>query len=191
MMQIGASRCFRCALPREPFDDEACRSCERWPDAIHRVHAHWRYEGAMVDAMHRVKRSRSLWVLKSLVDVASSELADASHGCEFVTTIPTSRERLVQRGFDVPSLIARWSGLEAERALEYRARAESQKFLGRDERWMNMRGRFESRPVRGRWLLIDDILTTGATANAAARALREAGAERVEVFVLGRTPRYT
>jgi len=52
-----------------------------------------------------------------------------------------------------------------------------------------VRGAFHADPVRGRVVLVDDVYTTGATANAAASALRKGGAHNVEVVTLARTIR--
>src|SRR5262249_12127992 len=64
--------------------------------------------------------------------------------------------------------------------------------LGADARRANVRGAFRIRPraklTRDAVVLVDDVLTTGATADACARALRAAGARRVDVYTLGRTP---
>lgn len=190
LLPIGLQGCPVCAEPREPFDDEECSSCARWTGAVSRVHAEWRYDGAMVDAMHRVKRGGSLWVLRELVRAASPTLEPLARQVDHVVAMPAEPRSLKKRGFDVPALVTRWSGVRTRRVLELATDARSQKFLGREDRWTNMRGRFSvDEPVGGRWLLVDDVLTTGATAHAAAEALVEAGAESVDVFVLGRTPR--
>ena len=112
---------------------------------------------------------------------------------EVLVPIPLHGKRLRERGFDQARLLARAAsrqfGLPVA-ALLVRRRATGQQ-VGRDRagRMANVRGAFDARgAVKGRRIcLIDDVLTTGATAGAAAEALLWAGASRVEVRTLART----
>lgn len=113
---------------------------------------------------------------------------------DLVTAVPASPRRLDERGFDQAAVLA----AEAARALglAYRptlARSRlslSQKRLSRSARAANAEDAFRATGrVRGRALLVDDVLTTGATARACAAALLTAGAQEVRVAVVARTVR--
>jgi predicted amidophosphoribosyltransferase len=97
-----------------------------------------------------------------------------------------------ERGFNQAELLA--SGVARrlgkpflKSALNVRGPALQQARLGKKEREANVRGLFQARGVAGKkLLLVDDILTTGQTASECARALKQAGAIRVEVLVVAR-----
>jgi ComF family protein len=111
--------------------------------------------------------------------------------------VPLHLARLRARGFDQALLLARALGrrrcLEVAPRLLVRSRAtEVQAGLPAPERRRNLREAFALRPgatvPRRRIVLVDDVLTTGATADACARLLRATGAPRVDVYTLGRAP---
>jgi ComF family protein len=104
--------------------------------------------------------------------------------------IPLHRRRERDRGYNQATLLASRLGLSLDINLLRRARpTPSQTGLSRYQRRINVRGAFECRgPVRGNFLIVDDVLTTGATIGEAARALRRAGATRVEVLTVTRVP---
>lgn len=189
LIEIGSNACPRCADPRDAFDDSVCTSCRDWTEDVSRVLAMWRYEGALVDAVLRVKRRRQLWVLKRLADASRSRFEPGFSNYHGVTWIPASRRGLNERGYSVTALLARWwAGSRARSTMTLSGGAKQQKRLGRVARWENAPDFGVREAISGHWLIVDDVLTTGATTQAAAQALRKAGASSVEVAVLGRTP---
>lgn len=110
-----------------------------------------------------------------------------------VLSVPLSAQRLAQRGFNPVDLLARplaaQLGLPLLAALHRQRDTRPQMDLTLRERWANVQAAFVAQPaVSGRSLLVvDDIMTTGATLDAAARALREAGAAQVYALTLART----
>lgn len=122
-----------------------------------------------------------------LADTADSWMADA----EAITWVPASRAAVARRGFDHAALLARELAVMADLpAVETLAavRPRDQRGLDRDSRLRNAADAFASvgREHGGTILLIDDVITTGATLDAAAGRLKEAGAQTVRVLALAR-----
>ena len=108
-----------------------------------------------------------------------------------VVAVPGTRSAYRRRGYDPVQLLISRAGLGASRAFAPARPHKAQKQLGVDERDRNLRGSFRlQRLVAGRRiLLIDDVVTTGATLREAARMLRGGGAEVVGAAVVASTPR--
>jgi ComF family protein len=108
--------------------------------------------------------------------------------------IPLGPRRLRERGYNQAEALARAlgraSGLRVDAAVLRRAReTRSQTALAPTARAANVAGAFMASPTQGaRLVLVDDVCTTGATLVAAARALRAAGAARVEAVTFARAP---
>jgi predicted amidophosphoribosyltransferase len=156
------------------------------------------YDGAMRMAVLRLKRPGHEPLAAALVEMlwrrCGAELATA--GFDAVLNTPMHWWRRTRRGTSAPELLA--SGLAAHLRIEHLPRAfvckglrPSQGTLGRHERLANVRGAFAVR--RGyqlggaRVLVVDDVLTTGATAGELARLLKRAGAASVWMTVLARS----
>lgn len=166
------------------------------PPAFHRARAVARFEdGPARRLVHRLKysdrgelaRPMGAWMARAGADV----LADA----DAIVPAPLHRARLWSRKFNQAAALAREVARRSEKPYEpdllVRVKAtRSQVGLTREQRAQNVQGAFrcpEGACVKGRRVvLVDDVLTSGATANAATRALLRAGAERVDVIVFAR-----
>lgn len=156
------------------------------------------YEGVVKELLHRVKFGGR----RDLLSLFLPEIKELFHrrpglSCyEAIVPIPQDTRRRLEREFNQSDLLAREVGgilgKVRETSLLKKRATPPQRLLGREERRLNIERAFSiPRPDRatGRsFLLIDDIFTTGATLEEAARLLKESGAERVGAFVLARTP---
>ncbi len=118
-------------------------------------------------------------------------LAWAGAGADVLVPVPGSRAGAAQRGFTPAALLARRSGLVVTRGLRALDAGPQQKRLRLDERLAGQHPRFAARPALAgrRVVLIDDIVTSGATLRDAARALHAAGATVVGAAAVAATPR--
>jgi ComF family protein len=121
-----------------------------------------------------------------------------SLAADVVVPVPLHRERERERGYNQAALISRplskKLGLPHKAVLLMRTRARPDKrILSLEERWESVRGAFATRPGSQvdnlRVLLVDDVLTTGATLDACARALLDAGAKSVIGLTVARAVR--
>ena len=106
--------------------------------------------------------------------------------------VPTSAAAWRRRGYDPVRLVARRAGFRPRRVLVAARSGAAQKTLTREERAVNLDGAFIARgDLTGRrFVIVDDILTSGATMSEAARALRAAGGEVVAGATIAFTPRF-
>lgn len=166
------------------------------PPVFQRARAVARFEdGPARRLVHRLKYSdrgelaapMGAWMARAGADVLAE--ADA------ITPVPLHARRLWTRRFNQAAAlgreIARRAGKPFEPALLRRIKATpSQVGLSREQRVQNMQGAFRAAPAASaqgrRIVLVDDVLTSGATANAAARALLRAGAAQVDLIVFAR-----
>jgi ComF family protein len=193
-------RCKRCGAPRGTGlpEDRPCNECRDWPDALvaaasatvlaspsdELVHAlkYGGWPGLAADLGARMAR-----LLPSLAPRGEEAL---------VVPVPTTPGRLRVRGYNQARLlaeeVAHRSGMTLVDALERRDGGRSQVALHPDERRANVEGAFSVRPearslIRNASLiLVDDVLTTGATASAAARSLGEGGAAAIRLLTFAR-----
>ena len=166
------------------------------PPAYDRARAVAHFSGTMRIMVHQLKyadRHEGRVLLGRWLQAAGRDLLV---GVDLIVPVPLSRGRLLWRRFNQAALLgqqlARTTGLPfAPTALMRRRATRPQVGLTHDQRRRNVSGAFEVRRsgqalVRGRAvLLIDDVITTGATVEACAQALRRAGASRVDVLALG------
>jgi ComF family protein len=201
---LGASgpTCLRCAMPVGPYADLSggCSECRGRPLGFDRAIALGPYQGPIRHLCLSLKHERNAWMarwLAELVVEGRSEALRAEAGAEggaWVVPVPLHWRRRLARGYNQAEALA--IGMARRLSLKVRPllrRVRSTPTLalaGRTERSkiMNQAFRVRANPkLRGRTvLLVDDILTTGATSGAAARALKQAGASRVVVVVVGR-----
>ena len=193
--------CAICALPL-PGTGLTCGACLKRPPAFARVEVPWRYDFPVDSLITRFKH-QAQWPLGRLLGGLLSHhlqhaFAEGLPRPDCLLPVPLGRRRLRSRGFNQSEMLARWLATDlqlpvhSDWLLRPREGAHQQE-LDAAARKRNLRQAFalsERAAVSGRHLaLVDDVLTTGATAEALARLLLRAGARRIDVYCLARTPK--
>jgi ComF family protein len=184
-------------LAAEPDADLLCLACRVERRHFERARALFTYAGPAVSLVRCFKFEGEFFLGERLLRAALRRewLPHDLEGADLIVPVPLHRRRRQERGYDQALLLARplaaHLGCRLERRALVRSRYTSQQaLLPRSRRWDNVRGAFAvKRPARvdGRSvLLVDDVMTTGMTADACAATLRRAGAGRVQVFTLTR-----
>lgn len=200
-------RCPRCHHPRGTgrSDSVDCLECRDWPEALTIARYAWVLTSPASELVHALKyegwRELAPLMGAAMARVAREAVpADREHG--IVVPMPTTAERLRGRGYNQATLLARSVARGLERpiveALARTGAVASQTSLTPAERRENVRGAFRSVATAARRLdgahviLVDDVLTTGATAAEAATTLAGEGARSVSLVTFARAlPRVT
>jgi ComF family protein len=194
-------QCVTCALPLAAAG-LTCGECLLEPPAFEQVVVPWLY-GFPVDSLITRFKHNATWPFGHLLaDVLGEYLQhrfdEGLPRPDALLPVPLARKRLRQRGFNQAAMLARWLSQSLdlpceEQVLRRVKETDAQQDLDAKARKRNLRNAFNLMPdaqVKGRHLaLVDDVLTTGATAQALARLLMDAGAARVDVYCLARTPK--
>jgi ComF family protein len=205
----GLGGCARCGDALEGNEPTAlCRACRLAPPPFERAVAHGVYRGRLKDAIHALKYDGlhpAARRLGAMLAGAMAQIAGEAPGEMLVTPVPLHRRKHAQRGFNQARALAgealrtlrrshpEWRLTFAPGLLVRVRTTESQAGLTPRQRRLNVRAAFavtDPAEVKGKNILvIDDIMTTGATARAAARAFMRVGANAVWVATLARARR--
>lgn len=186
-----------CGFPLPAGLAAPCGRCRRGLALIARGFSLGPYEGALRVLVHQLKFRGRRRVAERLADLLWEEPAasDILKAPAALVPVPLHPRRLAERGFNQSELLAaalgRRAGLSVHpRALVRRKETPPQTGMSAASRRRNVAGAFAVRQrvcIQGRTVvLVDDVMTTGATARACASALRQAGAEAVHLLTIAR-----
>jgi ComF family protein len=193
---LGDGGCGTCGLPLEGTEAGTCAACLAQPPQVDRTRAAVAYDSATRGLVLALKYGRKVALARTMARFMAP-LIEAGDD-RLLVPVPLHRRRLWQRGFNQSLILARElsrrTGLEIAPALIGRIRATPPlKGMSVQQRHRTVAAAFRVREpdsVAGRTVvLVDDVLTTGATSEACARALRKAGAARVELISWARVVR--
>lgn len=194
----NTSACLRCAIPM-PDAGYVCGQCLQEPPVFQRAFCAFRYEDPVANLLNRYKHSGKLlcghWLAHSLADaIALHYQAEKILLPDCVMPVPLHWKRLRSRGFDqgleIGKVLARQLGLPLSQSLRRQRYTSSQQGLGREQRQHNLADAFVlKQPLAWRSIaLVDDVLTTGSTANEITALLQREGVGEVHVWAIARTP---
>ena len=192
-----AQCCPRCGLALRKLDlDGLCQRCFARPPRFHRTVAPLMYGYPVDRLLLGLKFGRRIHLARALAHaIAANVRAQVAEGLldmpDTLAPVPLHPRRLAKRGFNQAEEIARFAGRElglpVSSGICRRVRhTRMQSRLSDDERLSNVAGAFECSGSPLRPAIVDDVVTTGATADAVAAALIAAGAEHVQVWAVAR-----
>ncbi len=196
-----AKRCVRCSAVLShanelPSDD--CPACHHLKLPFEEITSVGNYDGLLRDAVLSAKSSRGTAAAWDLGQLLTSELEHHAGSAPWIVPVPMHWTRRIRRGTDTASILAmsfaRKTGWPYRRLVACHRRLAKQSELPITTRKKNVRNAFviqESAPLDRPIVLVDDIMTTGATLTELSRILRKQGAADIRAVVVARsTPQY-
>ena len=190
--------CSQCHLELHILDKSDSQSGRAPESALDGLHSRWSYKPPFEAVIHGLKFGKLEFLGQDLADGLHQLVLDEAPETEIVVPIPLYWHRRMTRGYNqaraIAAPLARRLGIPMIHALRRRRPTRPQARLKRGEREINLRLAFapvrhRSAKIAGRrLLLVDDVVTTGATLEAAASCLRNHGAHSVWAVTAGRTP---
>ena len=206
---IRAPYCARCAMPfsyrvgEAGANDEAliCGGCIDHPPHYARGRSALLYDDASRRLILRFKHGDQHQAVRAFTPWMMAAGRDVVDACDLIVPVPLHRWRLLKRRYNQSAMLAVAIGRTSAKdvCLDAILRTRStppQGHMARDDRAQNVKGAFTINPqrteaVRGKnILLIDDVMTTGATLNACTDTLMDAGAKNVDVLTIARVARH-
>lgn len=192
---VADGLCLPCnnSLIRLQADFSSSHLEKIWFDRASSVFAH---DGPIVEAVHTYKYKAGFHLLKFFEDEMMLKITSCEY--DVVVPIPLHKSRLFKRGYNPSAILAnglskRISAVCNFNVLKRNVKGIQQVGLAREQRLKNAKGMYSidekiKSAIDGKKiLLIDDVMTTGATANEAARLLKSAGAQSVDILTIART----
>lgn len=194
---LGPGGCGTCGLPLQATDLDQCAACLARPPRIARTRAAVAYTDLSRRLAIRLKYGRKVAIARTMAEYMAP-LVRSAEADQLLVPVPLHRTRLWRRGFNQSTLVAR----ELSRRLNVATdsfvlrrvkRTPPLKGMSPLQRRKAVAGAFrvsdKSRIAGKTVILVDDVLTTGSTAEACARTLKRAGAARVELISWARVVR--
>lgn len=187
--------CQRCALPIP--QGEICGQCLSKPPTQQRTISLFSYTQPLDKLISDMKYHHNLAILQTLSVQLAEHIKQYQPEIDLLIPIPLHLSRLRQRGFnqatEIAKILSKRLNIPMDSATLIRTKkTQAQTQLPYKQRKKNMQGAFDTQinPFPKRIALIDDVLTTGHTAEIAAKACLKNGAEIVEIWTIARTIRH-
>jgi ComF family protein len=177
----------------------SCLECRKMHPCFSSARSACLYEDSLKELIHKFKYTNRRTLSGIFTEIMLDFISDNSciiEGVDAITFVPLHKKRALNRGFNQSEILAFSIGKKLNipviECLEKSLVTKNQNELSREDRLVNVKGTFRIKPgaedtVKGRnILIIDDVMTTGATLNEASRVLMGAGAANVRCLTLAR-----
>lgn len=184
--------CERCAEPLADAAFPLCGRCIHQPPDFDRAFMPFIFEEPLRSLIHRFKYEQGLFLGALLAHLMQQSWAEMQTKPQCLIPVPMHKKKLQNRGFNqaalLASLLSKKTGIPcALTACKKVLNTLPQATMNREERQANLRKAFVSQPLAyDHVAIVDDLLTTGSTANELARVLKKAGVGQVDVWCCAR-----
>lgn len=191
LQQIGPA-CSYCALPLADDKFLVCGLCTKEKPAFDSTMTSYRFEEPLRTLLHEFKYQEALYLRTFLVKLMLDALPSQATQTQCLIPVPLHPKRLRQRGFnqaaELSKLLAKHLKIPCELTLCKKIiNTSPQVSLNGKQRRGNLHQAFQSKPTSYQHVtLVDDLLTTGSTANELARVLKQQGVARVDLWCCAR-----
>lgn len=184
--------CLRCGRPHSRIIRN-CNSCFEYPEKL-KIRSFAKYKGPLLRALLQLKYRPNQRLSAVMGHWLAELLQSANWNPTLIAAVPLSKKRLRARGYNQSALIAKELSVIMdlhydEHGISRTRETKSQVGLDPVARWNNVRKAFQADPIQvdgHRVILVDDLITTGATLSACAEALDEAGARIIYGLTVAR-----
>lgn len=194
---IDGKKCLKCGKPLEKeYISCKCSDCKRHPHYFSKVVSVLHYEGIIKDAIYKYKYGKKTYMYRSFGPLLIKGLKDFEVSIEdidFVVPVPLHKSKYIKRGFNQAELLAKYIADKENITLSINnliriKKTSTQNKLHKLDRLRNMKDAFKIKSERiykeKNILLVDDIFTTGSTADQCSKVFLEAGAKNIFVICI-------
>ena len=192
LMPLGPA-CTHCATPLFGTKALICGHCIKKKPTLDYVFAAYRFEEPLRTLLHDFKYRENLHLGKFLISLMQKSHADEPYQTECLIPVPTHKKRLQKRGFNHTVILAKHLAKQIQRPclishIQKIIDTPSQAKLDAAARRRNLQNTFQFKPLSYKHVtLVDDLITTGSTANELAFQLKAQGVERVDLWCIAKT----
>ncbi len=185
--------CKQCATPLSSTFTSHCGACIKHPPALDVVFTSYRFEGALRNLLHQFKYQEALPLRYFFAEKMQTVIPTAIYQNATFVPVPLHPKRIQERGFNQAALLAKRLSKTLERpcalhTVRKKHHTPPQAGLSAKARIQNTRNSFHVHtPIKTPVLLIDDLITTGSTANRIAQTLKQEGTPFVGLWCLAKT----
>ena len=192
LIPLGTS-CERCAHPLPNSHHLTCGACIKKPPNFDRAYIPYRYQEPLRSLLHQFKYNKGLYLASFLSHLMYQAVPMMSGTPQCLIPVPLHPARLKQRGYNqtvvLTKLLAKKLNLRYDlNSCQKNKNTPAQASLEKAKRYTNLQQAFKVNPIPySHVVLVDDLLTTGSTANELALVLKKAGIPRVDIWCCART----